>query len=201
MARQIAQQQFGQRSIPPALLPFLRQSAAEQLLIKGAILSEADRLGLQATDAELRDELEHGVYAQTFFPNGQFIGQEAYENLITSRAQVSVPQFENSVKEQLTISNLRAAVVAPVTVTPAEVAAAYKRENTKIKFDYAVLTPDDIAKQINPTEPELRAFFDEQQESLQQLHTGEAADSLRRHRYEQAGRRRAGLAAGPAALL
>ncbi len=160
MARQIAQQQFGQRSIPPALLPFLRQSAAEQLLIKGAILSEADRLGLQATDAELRDELEHGVYAQTFFPNGQFIGQEAYESLITSRAQVSVPQFENSVKEQLTISNLRAAVVAPVTVTPAEVATAYKRENTKIKFDYAVLTPDDIAKQINPTEPELRAFFD-----------------------------------------
>lgn len=160
MARQIAQQQFGQRSIPPALLPFLRQSAAEQLLVKGAILSEADRLGLQATDAELRDELEHGVYAQTFFPNGQFIGQDAYENLITSRAQVSVPKFEQSVKEQLSISNLRAAVVAPVTVTPAEVANAYKRENTKIKFDYAVLTPEDIAKQINPTEAELKAFYD-----------------------------------------
>jgi peptidyl-prolyl cis-trans isomerase D len=160
MARQIAQQQFGQRSIPPALLPFLRQSAAEQLLIKGAILSEADRLGLQATDAELRDELEHGVYGQTFFPNGQFIGQDAYENLITTRAQVSVPQFEQSVKEQLSMSNLRAAVVAPVTVTPAEVATAYKRDNTKIKFDYAVLTPQDIEKQIHPTEAELKAFYD-----------------------------------------
>ncbi len=160
MARQIAQQQFGQRSIPPALLPFLRQSAAEQLLVKGAILSEADRLGLQATDAELRDELEHGVYGQTFFPNGQFIGQDAYENLITTRAQVSVPKFEQSVKEQLSMSNLRAAVVAPVTVTPAEVATAYKRENTKIKFDYAVLTPEDIAKQIKPTDAELKAFYD-----------------------------------------
>ena len=160
MARRIAQEQFGQRSIPPALMPFLRQSAAEQLLIKSAILSEADRLGLQANNAALRDELEHGAYSQTFFPNGQFIGQEAYESLITSRAQVSVPQFEQSVKEQLTISNLRAAVVAPVTVTPAEVATAYKRENTKIKFDYAVLTPDDVAKQIKPTDAELKAFYD-----------------------------------------
>ena len=160
MARRIAQQQFGGRSIPPALLPFLRQNAADQLLIKGAILSEADRLGLRATDAELRDELEHGVYAQTLFPNGQFIGQEAYENLITNQAQVTVPQFEQSVKEQLSISNLRAAVVAPVAVTPAEVADAYKRENTKIKFDYAVLTPEDIAKQLHPTEVELKSFYD-----------------------------------------
>ncbi len=160
MARRIAQQQFGGRSIPPALLPFLRQSATEQLLIKGAILSEADRLGLRATDAELRDELEHGVYGQTLFPNGQFIGQEAYENLITNQAQVTVPQFEQSVKEQLSISNLRATVVAPVAVTPAEVADAYKRENTKIKFDYAVLTPEDVTKQLHPTEVELKSFFD-----------------------------------------
>ncbi|HLH07814.1 MAG TPA: peptidylprolyl isomerase, partial [Terriglobales bacterium] len=160
MARQIAQQQFGGRSVPPMLMGFLRQNAAEQLLIKGAILSEAERLGLQATDAELRDELEHGVYSQTFFPNGQFIGQEAYENLITSRAQISVAQFEQSVKEQLTISNLRAAVVAPVSVTPAEVEAAYKKDNTKIKFDYAVLTPEDIEKQIHPTDAELKSFYD-----------------------------------------
>ena len=130
------------------------------MLIKGAILSEADRLGLRATDAELRDELEHGVYGQTLFPNGQFIGQEAYENLITNQAQVTVPQFEQSVKEQLSISNLRATVVAPVAVTPAEVADAYKRENTKIKFDYAVLTPEDVTKQLHPTEVELKSFFD-----------------------------------------
>lgn len=160
MARQIAQQQFRQRSVPPALMPFLRQSAAEQLLLKGALLTEANRMGLSASDAELREELEHGAYSQTFFPNGQFIGQDQYENLITSQAQMSVAQFEQGVKDDLSISNLRAAIVAPVSVTPSEVEAAYKKQNTKIKFDYAVLTPEDIQKQIHPTDAELKSFYD-----------------------------------------
>ena len=36
-------------------------------------------MGLRVTDEELRDDLQHGQLGATLFPDGNFIGQEAYE--------------------------------------------------------------------------------------------------------------------------
>ena len=36
-----------------------------------------------------------------------------------------------------------------------------KKQDTKVKFAYAVLTLDDIKKQINPTDAELKSFYDQ----------------------------------------
>ncbi len=85
-ARRIAQQQFGGRSIPDVLMPQLRQMAANQLITQKALLAEAERMGFKVTDAELQDFLQHGPYSQTFFPGGTFIGQQAYENIISQNA-------------------------------------------------------------------------------------------------------------------
>ncbi len=35
----------------------------------------------------------------------------------------------------------------------------YRKENTKIKFDYAVINGDDLRKTINPSDAELQPFF------------------------------------------
>jgi peptidyl-prolyl cis-trans isomerase D len=36
----------------------------------------------------------------------------------------------------------------------------FEKQNTKVKFDYAVLRKDDLLKQINPSEAELKAFYE-----------------------------------------
>ena len=36
-----------------------------------------------------------------------------------------------------------------------------KKQSTKVKFDYAVFTLDDIKKQVQPTDAELKAFYDQ----------------------------------------
>src|SRR5205085_924602 len=43
--------------------------------------------------------------------------------------------------------------------TDAEVQKEFIKQNVKVKFDYGVLTPDSIAKQINPNEAELRKYY------------------------------------------
>src|SRR3954453_23625978 len=88
-ARRIGQQQFGGRSIPEQLMPLLRQSAANQLITQKALLAEAEHMGFKVTDPELQSFLQHGPYSQYFFPGGNFIGQQAYENFLSQNAQMT----------------------------------------------------------------------------------------------------------------
>lgn len=164
-ARRIAQQQFGGRSIPDQLLPMLRQSAANQLITQKALLVEAERMGLKVTDAELQDVLQHGQFGQMLFPGGAFIGQQAYEGFIQQNFNMTVPQFEQAVKDDLLLGKLQAAVEGPVSVAKQDVEQEYKRQNTKVKFSYAVLSIDDISKTIKPTEAELKSFYEQHKAS------------------------------------
>src|SRR6202142_1818257 len=82
-AREMVRQQFPRGGAQASmLLPFFASQAAQQLIQRQTILAEAERLGLRATDEDVRDELQHGRYAETFFPGGNFIGQTAYEELL-----------------------------------------------------------------------------------------------------------------------
>ena len=50
-------------------------------------------------------------------------------------------------------------ITAGVTVSTQEVRDAYRKQNIKIKFDYAVISSDDLLKTINPSDSDLEAFF------------------------------------------
>jgi peptidyl-prolyl cis-trans isomerase D len=158
-AQRLGQMRFGTR--PPAqLMPYLRQAAAEQLITQRALLVEAERMGFKVTDAELRDALTKGQIGQMLFPNGQFVGQPQYEQFVNQQFNMSVPQFEQLYKNDLVVNKLRAAIEGPVNVSKQEIEQEFKRENTKVKFDYAILSADDLMKQVKPTEAELKTFYD-----------------------------------------
>ena len=159
-ARDMVRQQFPRGGAQASmLLPFFASQAAQQLIQRQALIAEAEHLGLRATDEDVRDELQHGRYAETFFPGGNFIGQAAYEELLQQH-DLTVTQFERGVKEEILIDKLRSLVAGGAMVTDAEIRQKFEKENTKVKFDYAVLRKDDILKGLHPTDPELRAFYD-----------------------------------------
>src|SRR5215813_14883672 len=141
------------------LLPFFTSRAAEQLITQKALVVEAERMGLRASDEELRDELQHGIYATTLFPGGKFIGEDAYQNLLQN-AELTVPQFEAGVKQDVLVRKLRNLVAASASVNDTDVRKEFDKRNTKIKFQYAVITEADLRKGIHPTETELKAFYE-----------------------------------------
>jgi peptidyl-prolyl cis-trans isomerase D len=159
-AREMVHQQFPRGGAQASmLLPFFASQAAQQLIQRQALIAEAEHLGLRATDEAVRDELQHGRYSQTFFPAGNFIGEAAYEELLQQH-DLTVTQFESSVKEDILIDKLRSLVAGGAMVTDAEIRQKFEKENTKVKFDYAVLRKDDILKELHPTDSELKAFYD-----------------------------------------
>jgi peptidyl-prolyl cis-trans isomerase D len=159
-AKAMIRQQFP-RGGPQAamLLPYFASQAAEQLINEKALVAEARRLGLRANDDELRDELQHGQLGSMLFPDGKFVGQEEYENFV-QRNDLTVPQFEALEKNFILIRKLRALVASSAFVGDAEVRDEFNRSNTKVKFEYAVITQADILKGLHPTDEELKAYYE-----------------------------------------
>src|SRR5580704_4927438 len=159
-AREMVQEKFPRGGAQASmLLPYFMPQAAQQLIQRQALIAEAEHLGLRATDEDVRDELQHGRYAETFFPGGNFIGQAEYEELLQQH-DLTVPLFERGVKDEILIDKLRSLVAGGAMVSDAEIRQKFQKDNTKVKFDYAVLRKDDILKELHPTDTELKAFYD-----------------------------------------
>ncbi len=141
------------------IVNLFEQQVGQQMVQQQILLAEADKLGIGANSNDVLQFLHEGQAGQVLFPNGKFIGQDQYSALIAGRFDMSVPEFEESVRHDITIQRLRAYVTAGVTVSEKEARADYLKRGTKIKFDYAVISSDDIRKSINPTDAELEAFF------------------------------------------
>ena len=156
---QLASRQLQQQHFPDALLPYFIPRAG-QILVQRAILKhEADRMNLQVSDEDLRRELQTGPFAQYLFPNGNYIGDDAYMNFVQSAFQTTRGDFESQVKADMELNRLQALSTGGVTVSDSAVREAYKVDGTKVKFDYAVISSDDLRKSINPSDAELQAFF------------------------------------------
>jgi peptidyl-prolyl cis-trans isomerase D len=158
---QMARQQIQQNHYPdnPMIEGLLEQRAGQQLVQQKILLIEADKLGIRATDDDVRQYLRTGPSGQVLFPNGQFIGADVYARLIADRFNISVKDFEEQVKQDIIVRRLQALITSGVTVGDQEIRDTYRKGNIKIKFDYAVIASDELRKTINPSDGELQGFF------------------------------------------
>ena len=168
-ARQMAQQdaqRYGEMA--SKLMPFLIQQetmrAVDQMINRQALLSEASRMGLHVSPEEIKDELQHGRYAATFFPGGNFIGQVEYEDML-QRANLTPAKFEEAVGNDIILTKLQALISSSANVSEAEIHEQFIKQNSKVKFDYAILKQDDLRKGLHPTDAELKAFYETHKQS------------------------------------
>jgi peptidyl-prolyl cis-trans isomerase D len=154
-----AQQQMQQQQLPDFYLQFVMQRAGQIQVERVVLQQEADHLGLQVSNDDLRHYLQHGPYAEYLFPNGNFIGQEQYINFVESAFHLPVTQFEDEVKSDIELQRLQALVTGGVSISDNAVRAQYLQTGTKVKFDYAVISGSDIKATINPSDADLQAFF------------------------------------------
>jgi peptidyl-prolyl cis-trans isomerase D len=161
---QVARNMMQQRHIPAQFKSFIMPQAVDSVVLRRVFLHEGERLGLRATDDDLRYEMQHSAMAQALYPDGVFIGADKYRDLVASQFNLSVPQFEQEVRDDITMRKLRAVIGAGVYVSDSEVRAAFDRQKTRVKFDYAVLTVADLEKSATTEDSELRAYYEKNQQ-------------------------------------
>src|ERR1700756_4733892 len=90
-AQRIARQRLQGQAVPEQYIPIFQKQAAEQLIIQASLVNKANRMGLKVSDQELREEFQQGNFGRELFPNGNFVGEEAYTNFIANAFQMDVP--------------------------------------------------------------------------------------------------------------
>jgi peptidyl-prolyl cis-trans isomerase D len=157
--QQVARRMMRGQQIPDALMPMVMQQAGQVVVQQRIMLDEAHRLGITASDDDVRRFLHTGMWGQYLFPGGKYIGDAQYAEFISQNFNITTDKFESEIKQQILSDRLRDLITGGVTVSDSEIRDSYRKQGTKIKFDYAVLSADDLRKTINPTDAELQAFF------------------------------------------
>src|ERR1043165_4907732 len=147
--------QFGGQ-ISLAQLGMTPERILDQVINARIALLEARRLGLSAQDEELRDMIQKQFTDPT---SGTGFDFQRYKDYV-QRNYGSVPQYEQSVRDALAASKLRAYVTAGVQVSDEEVRQSFVRENTSFDLVYVPVEAAALAKKINASDEDLRQFFD-----------------------------------------
>jgi peptidyl-prolyl cis-trans isomerase D len=145
------------RQLPAEIMPNFVPQVVQDLITERALAYEAQRLGYQVTDQELSDTIKQ--MAPSLFPGGSFVGKEAYAAMLAQQ-NLSIGEFEDSLRRQILVNRLRNVAVEGVLVTPAEIDQEYKKKNERIKLQWVLLKADLYTKESQPTADEIKTYYD-----------------------------------------
>ncbi len=146
------------QQIPPMMRPLYAHQVLDSMIFQSAMDYEAQRLSMDVTPDEERARIEEILPAA--FKNGVW-QKDAYPNLVYSQTGMTVPQFEDAVRESMIAERFRHLVTDGISVTPAEIEQEFRRRNEKVTIQYALVKPTEIAATIQPTDAQLAAFFNQ----------------------------------------
>ncbi len=72
---------------------------------------------------------------------------------------MSVDQFEKALHDEMLTQKFRSIVTAGISVGTDDVLKEFQRRNEKIKIEYVLVKPTDLASSIHPSDAELAAYF------------------------------------------
>jgi peptidyl-prolyl cis-trans isomerase D len=126
----------------------------DSLISKYVILQEAERLGLSASNTEVAEKIRE----QYKNASGE-LDIEKYKQSISAQYG-DVEKFETDTRAEISAQKLRAFLSASVTVSDAEVEEEFRRRNSSFDVSYISLTADKLAAKIQPTDEEMRSYFE-----------------------------------------
>ena len=134
------------------------QQVLNQLIFTKEIEYEARRLGITVSDQERADRIRQ--YVPTAFNGGSFVGMEKYSAEVEARFQMTVPVFEELIREDLLHEKFRKLVTDGISVGPAELQEGFRYKNEKVKLDYVFIKPEDLEAKITPDDAEIRSAYE-----------------------------------------
>jgi peptidyl-prolyl cis-trans isomerase D len=141
----------------------IEQQIVQQLVDEEAMVAEAHRQGLSASDAEIRERI---LSIPAFQENGHFIGEARYRQLLQfNNPPMTTAEFEDTLRRGVLVEKLRTAVTGWMSVSDAEAAQEYRRRNEKVKLDVVPITPDAFKSQVSVSDADLTAYFEKKKES------------------------------------
>ena len=144
------------RQLPAEILPTFIPQMLDQMVAERALVMEAQRMGMVVSDADVAGAIREMV--PSLFPDGKFVGKDVYAGMLAQQ-NMTIEQFESDLKRQVLLTRLRDIAMEGTIVTPAEIEAAFKRKNEKVKVEFVRLTADKYKAESQPTTQEMQDYF------------------------------------------
>jgi peptidyl-prolyl cis-trans isomerase D len=134
------------------------QRIVQQMIEEEAALVEAQKLGIRASNEEVRERIQSLPYFQE---NGQFVGETRYRQMLqAANPPLRTDEFEDQVRRSVVVEKLQAALTDWIAVSDAEAEAEYKRRNEKVKLSVVNFPADKYAESVTATDAEIAAAFE-----------------------------------------
>jgi peptidyl-prolyl cis-trans isomerase D len=158
--------QIEQRNqVPRPLEALYAEQILKQLVFQKEMEYEAKRLGITVSDQERADRIRQ--YVPTAFNGGAFVGMDRYAAEVQARFQMTVPAFEELIRQGLLEEKFRKLVTDGISVGPAELQDEFRNKNEKVKLDYALIKPEDLEAKISADDAEIRAAYEKNKSKYQ----------------------------------
>ena len=154
--QRLIQAQMRSRQLPVDILPTYIPQMLDQMVAERAMVMEAERLGLVVTDADVAEAIRQMV--PSLFPDGKFVGKDVYAGMLAQQ-NMTIEQFESDLKRQVLVTRLRDIAMEGTIVTQAEIEAAFRKKNEKVKVEFVRLTADKYKAESQPGAQEMQDYF------------------------------------------
>jgi len=151
--------------VPKALEGIYARQILSQLVFTKEIQYEANRLGMKVTNEEVADRVRQ--FLPTAFNGDSPVGMDQYAQQVQQRFGMTVPVFEDLIKQGLLEEKFRRLVTDGVSAGPTELLEQFRYQNEKVKLDYALVKPEDLEAKINPDEAEIKAAYEKRKSQYQ----------------------------------
>jgi peptidyl-prolyl cis-trans isomerase D len=132
-----------------------------QLVFSKEIQYEANRLGITVTNEEVADRVKQ--FLPTAFSGDSPVGMDQYAQQVQQRFQLTVPVFEDKIKQGLLEEKFRRLVTDGVSAGPSELQEQFRYQNEKVKLEYALIKPEDLEAKVAPSEAEVKGAYEKRQ--------------------------------------
>jgi peptidyl-prolyl cis-trans isomerase D len=151
--RQLYGEQFTPELAEQMRLPL---QALDRAVTSQILLAEGERLGLEVTDAEIRERiLEEQIFLDA---QGRFVGPEEYKRIL-SNIRYTPATFEEEIRQDLLRQKLQELLRAGIWVSDAEVERAYREQVEKAKIRYVQLPRTQFLQEAQASPAELQSYF------------------------------------------
>jgi len=138
------------------IVPIVAGSMLDEMVLKRALIIQADKMGVAVSDEELAETLATIPWLSE---GGSFIGVDRYQDVIPQRTGMSVAEFEGQVRDSILTGKVRSVVTAGVQVAPQEAREEFQRRNAKAKIEYVLFDPSQFVKSVPVSSEAVEAFF------------------------------------------
>jgi peptidyl-prolyl cis-trans isomerase D len=152
-------------SVPKALESLYVRQILNNLVFQKEMEYEAKRLGLRVSDQERADRIRQ--FLPTAYNGDTFVGMDRYSQEVQGRFQMTVPVFEELIRQGLLQEKFRKLVTDGVSISDADLRQEFRFKNEKVKLDYVLIKPEDLESKITPDESEIKAAYEKNRANYQ----------------------------------